>query len=112
MATSFPSERIPAATEPEQAARALPPALQEPTEATSFGFQLFYGLANATIGLGNITFFTLLLPAKLAQITPTNQTNPFLVISSLGQQQQFSPIHSSGASPTAQPRLWGVGSPG
>jgi len=84
MATSLPGDGIPVATPEEQAVRDLPIALQEPTYPTTLWFQLLYGLANATIGIGNITYFTLLLPAKLAQITPTNQTNTFIVISSLG----------------------------
>lgn len=84
MATSLPGDGIPVAAPEEQVVRDLPHALQEPTQPTTLWFQVLYGLANATIGIGNITFFTLLLPAKLAQIAPSNQTNTFIVISSLG----------------------------
>ena len=48
------------------------------------GFQLLYGLANSVIGIGNITFYTLLLPARIGQISPTNQTNTFILISGIG----------------------------
>jgi MFS family permease len=49
-----------------------------------FGFQLLYGLANSVIGIGNITFYTLLLPARIGQIASTNQTNTFILISGIG----------------------------
>src|SRR5450755_2151858 len=55
-----------------------------PTRPKSLGFQLLYGLANATIGIGNITFYTLLLPARIALVAPSNQTTTFLLISGIG----------------------------
>lgn len=64
--------------------RELSPALAEPTRPKSLFWQLLYWLANATIGLGNIVFYTLLLPAKIALITPASQTQTFLVISACG----------------------------
>jgi MFS family permease len=55
-----------------------------PTSSKSLWFQVSYGLANSVIGLGNITFYTLLLPARLRVIAPTAQTNTFLLLSGLG----------------------------
>lgn len=63
---------------------ATPLALQEPQLAKALGWQLLYWVANATIGLGNITFYTILLPAKIASVLPTNQTNAFILISGVG----------------------------
>lgn len=80
MATAFPADDAVVVQDP---VLPLPEALQEPTRATSFGFHLLYGAANATIGL-NIVFFTILLPTQIAQMAPTNQTNTFLVLSALG----------------------------
>lgn len=60
------------------------PALQEPIRPKRLGFHLLYGLANLVIGLGNITFYTLLLPARLAQVAPRTQTTAFLIISAIG----------------------------
>jgi MFS family permease len=59
-------------------------ALQEPTERKSLGWQVLYWLANSTIGFGNIVFYTLLLPFKIAAIVPTAQANAFLWISGAG----------------------------
>ncbi len=61
-----------------------PLALQEPQLARTLGWQVLYWVANATIGLGNITFYTILLPAKIASVIPTNQTNTFIIISGVG----------------------------
>jgi MFS family permease len=72
------------ATGPESEEQTPSVALQEPVQPTSLGFQILYGLANTVIGLGNITFFTLLLPASIAQVAPHNQTNTFIIISALG----------------------------
>jgi MFS family permease len=59
-------------------------ALQAPTQPKSLAFQLLYGLANAVIGIGNIVFYTILLPARIAQVAPANQTATFILISALG----------------------------
>jgi MFS family permease len=83
MDTSFPSGLV-SDTGSESTEQTPPVALQEPTHPKTLGFQLLYGLANAVIGLGNITFFTLLLPARIAQVAPGNQTTTFIVISALG----------------------------
>src|SRR5579883_744641 len=83
MDTSFPSGLV-SDTGSESTEQTPPAVFQEPTHPKTLGFQLLYGLANAVIGLGNITFFTLLLPARLAQVAPSNQTNTFIIISALG----------------------------
>jgi MFS family permease len=57
---------------------------QIPTQALGPGFLLLYGLANAVIGIGNITFYTLLLPERLATIAPHAQTAAFILISASG----------------------------
>ena len=57
---------------------------QVPTQALGSGFLLLYGLANAVIGIGNITFYTILLPERLAAIAPHMQTSAFILISALG----------------------------
>ncbi len=62
----------------------LPLALAEPTVTRPLVWQLLYWLANATIGFGNIVFYTLLLPAKIAQIAPSSQTTTFVLLSGLG----------------------------
>jgi MFS family permease len=59
-------------------------ALLPPTHRKGWGFQVLYGLANSVIGVGNITFYTLLLPARIALLAPTNQTNTFIVLSGIG----------------------------
>jgi MFS family permease len=59
-------------------------ALQEPTERKSIVWQVLYWLANSTIGLGNIVFYTILLPFKIASILPSDQTNAFIWISGAG----------------------------
>jgi MFS family permease len=74
--TSAPAQELPAQAEVK--------ALATPTQPKGLGFQLFYGLANATIGIGNITFYTLLLPGRLAQLAPRQQTSTFILISLLG----------------------------
>ena len=66
----------------DRSARLL--ALAEPTEPRPLFWQLLYWLANATIGFGNIVFYTILLPAKIASITPATQTTTFVVLSGLG----------------------------
>lgn len=58
--------------------------LDAPTQPKSLGFQLLYGAANAVIGLGNITFYTLLLPARVALVAPHDQTNTFIILSGIG----------------------------
>jgi MFS family permease len=63
--------------------------LASPTEPKKIGWQFLYWLANSTIGLTNIAYFTLLLPARIGQIAPTNQTNAFLVISACGALAAF-----------------------
>jgi MFS family permease len=57
---------------------------QAPTQPLGPVFLLLYGLANAVIGIGNITFYTLLLPERLATIAPQQQTGAFIVISAIG----------------------------
>ncbi|HZR42819.1 MAG TPA: MFS transporter [Ktedonobacteraceae bacterium] len=59
-------------------------ALGAPTQPKSLLFQILYGLANATIGLGNLTFYTILLPARIALVAPANQTTTFSIIAGLG----------------------------
>lgn len=59
-------------------------ALATPTQSKSLRWSLLYGLANAVIGVGNITFYTLLLPSRIAGLAPGNQTSTFIVISALG----------------------------
>ncbi len=71
-------------TQPPQQEPAKVDTLVQTLPPKSLGFQLLYGLANATIGIGNITFYTLLLPARIAQVAPANQTNSFIVISGVG----------------------------
>src|SRR5579875_1957748 len=77
--TKNPSVPPVVATEREQEE-----ALQRPTQALGPGFLLLYGLANAVIGIGNITFYTLLLPERLAVISPQQQNNAFIIISAIG----------------------------
>jgi MFS family permease len=82
MADSFvPGEVGRAQAQPEEE---VPEALSLPTQPKNLGFQLLYGLANAIIGIGNITFYTLLLPARIGMLAPTNQTNTFILISGIG----------------------------
>lgn len=59
-------------------------ALQEPIERKSVGWQVLYWLANSTIGLGNIVFYTILLPLKIAVILPSAQISAFIWISGAG----------------------------
>src|SRR5713226_1630690 len=59
-------------------------ALLTPTQPKKLGFQLLYAAANAIIGIGNITFYTLLLPARIGSLAPSNQTNTFILISAIG----------------------------
>jgi predicted cobalt transporter CbtA len=42
-------------------------ALAAPTQSKSLGWTLLYGLANAIIGIGNITFYTILPIHSLAR---------------------------------------------
>jgi MFS family permease len=55
-----------------------------PTRTSGPFFLLLYGLANAVIGIGNITFYTLLLPERLTVIAPQAQNSAFIVISAIG----------------------------
>lgn len=58
--------------------------LAAPAQSKSLGWTLLYGLANASIGIGNITFYTVLLPARIAGLASGNQTNTFILISAFG----------------------------
>ena len=81
MDSTLPSENdVVESSEAEQEAQGV----QVPTQALGSGFLLLYGLANAVIGIGNITFYTLLLPERLATIAPHAQTTAFILISALG----------------------------
>lgn len=59
-------------------------ALSVPTQPKGFGFQLSYWAANLAIGLCNITLYTILLPARIAQIAPTSQTTTFNLLALCG----------------------------
>jgi len=71
-------------TEDELNAEETVEALAEPTQRKTWRWQILYWFANATIGFGNIVFYTILLPAKIASILPADQTNAFIVISGVG----------------------------
>lgn len=68
----------------ESAEEYTPLALQEPTQPRGLGWQLLYWGANASIGVGNIVFYTLLLPYKIALLSPAGQTSAFIVLSGIG----------------------------
>ena len=69
----------------EESEQVVDVALRMPTKPKGLGFQLLYGLANAVIGLCNITLATILLPARIATlVAPQQQTNTFIVLSAMG----------------------------
>jgi MFS family permease len=81
---SIPKDTASTALAQEQPGQEITEALRTPTQPKGLGFQLLYGLTNAVIGFGNITFYTILLPARIAMVAPTNQTNSFIAISGIG----------------------------
>jgi hypothetical protein len=66
--TSASVQELPAQAEVE--------ALAIPTQPKGLGFQVLYGLANATIGIGNITFYTLLRLAGSRNWSPGSKQAP------------------------------------
>jgi MFS family permease len=79
MATADDSTMTTQEAKLEQAAGSL-----APTQPKSLGFQLTYGGANSIIGLTNITLYTVLLPVRIGQLAPANETNIFIIITGLG----------------------------
>src|SRR5579875_1154465 len=100
------------ATGPESEEQTPSVALQEPVQPTSLGFQILYGLANTVIGLGNITFFTLLLPASIAQVAHIIRRIPLSSFQPWGRARLSSPILWSARSLIARPPRLGVACPG
>lgn len=81
---SLPHDSTSTSTASQASQQNVIEALEAPTRPKSLAFQLLYGLANAVIGIGNIVFYTILLPARIAQVSPVNQTTTFILISALG----------------------------
>ncbi len=71
-------------TDGEQNTTEVVEALTEPTQRKTWRWQLLYWSANATIGFGNIVFYTILLPGKIAIIFPGEQTHAFIWTSGMG----------------------------